>query len=186
MPTYRTLGRTGVKVSPLVLGTDNFDNPTPEAEAARLIDAALDAGINLIDTANSYRTGESERIIGRALKANGRRDQVLKVVEDQQQALRAQKVQEHLLPGSGVPAIGALAEPECAQDGGRELGHIGDGGERHKTDAVGKLCAVGGAAGRGHDQMRLPHAAHARHCDQALRRRAEQGLKHRQFPGAPD
>lgn len=77
MFTYRTLGRTGVKVSPLVLGTDNFDNPTPEDEAARIIDAALDAGINLIDTSNSYRTGESERIIGRALKANGRRDQVL-------------------------------------------------------------------------------------------------------------
>ena len=77
MLSYRTLGRTGVKVSPLVLGTDNFANPTPEDEAARLIDAALDAGINLIDTSNSYRTGESERIIGRALKANGRRDQVL-------------------------------------------------------------------------------------------------------------
>ena len=77
MLSYRTLGRTGVKVSPLVLGTDNFANPTPEDEAARLIDAALDAGINLIDTSNSYRTGESERIIGRALRANGRRDQVL-------------------------------------------------------------------------------------------------------------
>ncbi|MEZ4555130.1 MAG: aldo/keto reductase [Caldilineaceae bacterium] len=49
-----------------MLGTDNFANPTPEDEAARLIDAALDAGINLIDTSNSYRTGESERIIGRA------------------------------------------------------------------------------------------------------------------------
>ena len=74
---YRLLGRTGVRVSPLVLGTDNFDNPTPEAEAARIIDTALDAGINLIDTANSYRAGISEAMIGRALAANGRRDEVL-------------------------------------------------------------------------------------------------------------
>ena len=74
---YRPLGRTGVQLSPLVLGTDNFANPTPEAEAARMIDVALDAGINLIDTANSYRQGESERIIGRALKASGRRHETL-------------------------------------------------------------------------------------------------------------
>ncbi len=74
---YRKLGRTGVLVSPLVLGTDNFDNPTPEHEASRIVDAALDAGINLIDTSNSYRQGESERIVGRALMANGRRDAVL-------------------------------------------------------------------------------------------------------------
>ncbi len=74
---YRTLGRTGVKLSPLVLGTDNFANPTPETDAARMIDVALDAGINLLDTSNSYRQGECEEIIGRALKANGRRDETL-------------------------------------------------------------------------------------------------------------
>ncbi len=74
---YRTLGRTGVKLSPLVLGTDNFANPTPAADAARMIDVALDAGINLLDTSNSYRQGECEEIIGRALKVNGRRDETL-------------------------------------------------------------------------------------------------------------
>lgn len=74
---YRSLGRTGVKVSPLALGTDNFANPTPEAEARRMVDLAIEAGINLFDTANSYSAGESERILGRALKANGQRDQVL-------------------------------------------------------------------------------------------------------------
>ena len=74
---YRILGRTGVKVAPLCLGSDNFANPTPEAESAAIIERALDAGINLIDTSNSYAKGESERIIGRALKAGGRRDQVL-------------------------------------------------------------------------------------------------------------
>jgi len=74
---YRILGRTGVKVAPLCLGTDNFANPTPEAEAIDIIDRGLDAGINLIDTSNSYVKGESERIIGQALAANGRRDQVI-------------------------------------------------------------------------------------------------------------
>ena len=74
---YRILGRTGVKVAPLALGTDNFANPTPEEEATRIMDRALDAGINLIDSANSYSGGESERIIGRYLNKSGRRDQVI-------------------------------------------------------------------------------------------------------------
>jgi aryl-alcohol dehydrogenase-like predicted oxidoreductase len=74
---YRTLGRTGVKVSALALGTDNFANPTPEAESIEIINRALAAGINLIDTSNSYAKGESERIIGRALAENGRRDEVI-------------------------------------------------------------------------------------------------------------
>lgn len=74
---YRVLGRTGVKVSPLCLGTDNFANPTPAEEAKRIIDRALEAGINFLDTSNSYAAGESERIIGRALAENGRRNQVI-------------------------------------------------------------------------------------------------------------
>ena len=74
---YRRLGRTGLKVSPVCLGTDNFANPTPEDESARIIDCAIDNGINLIDTSNSYADGECENIIGRALKANGRRDNVI-------------------------------------------------------------------------------------------------------------
>ncbi len=77
MMEYKNLGSTGVKISPLVLGTDNFANPTPEKEARSIINIALDAGINLIDTSNSYAKGESERIIGRTLRENGRRDQVL-------------------------------------------------------------------------------------------------------------
>lgn len=74
---YRTLGRTGVKVSPLCLGTDNFANPTPEAESMRIINRALEAGINLIDTSNSYAQGECERIVGKALAENGRRQQTI-------------------------------------------------------------------------------------------------------------
>lgn len=74
---YRLFGRTGVKVSPLCLGTDNFANPTPEAEAIQIVNRALEAGINLIDTSNSYAAGESERIVGRALAENGRRQQTI-------------------------------------------------------------------------------------------------------------
>ena len=74
---YRALGRTGVQVSCLVLGTDNFANPTPEAECAAIIHAALDGGINLIDTSNSYAKGEAENIIGRTFKASGRRHEAL-------------------------------------------------------------------------------------------------------------
>lgn len=73
----RPLGPTGLEVSALVLGTDNFANPTPEPECAAIIARALDGGIMLLDTSNSYAAGESERIIGRALKASGRRHDVL-------------------------------------------------------------------------------------------------------------
>ncbi len=74
---YRTLGRTGVRIAPLALGTDNFANPLPEADAVMILNRALDAGINLIDSSNNYAGGESERIIGRALAQNGRREQVI-------------------------------------------------------------------------------------------------------------
>ena len=74
---YRSLGRTGVNVSSLCLGTDNFADPTPEKEAALILDMALDAGINLIDTGDVYADGEGEKIIGRAIKANKRRHQTI-------------------------------------------------------------------------------------------------------------
>jgi 1-deoxyxylulose-5-phosphate synthase len=69
---HRLLGRTGVWVSPLCLGTLNFGGATGEADPIRIIHAALDAGINLIDTADSYNGGETERVVGRALA--GRRE----------------------------------------------------------------------------------------------------------------
>jgi aryl-alcohol dehydrogenase-like predicted oxidoreductase len=72
---YRTLGKAGVRVSPLCLGTMMFGGPTEEGESIRIIHRALDAGINFIDTANVYNGGESERIVGRALE--GRRDGVV-------------------------------------------------------------------------------------------------------------
>ena len=73
----RNLGRTGIKVSPLCLGAMMFGawgNPDHE-DAVRIIHAALDNGINFIDTADVYGQGESEEIVGKALK--GRRDDVV-------------------------------------------------------------------------------------------------------------
>ena len=67
---YRTLGRAGVKVSPLCLGTMMFGGPTNEKDSIRIIHTALDAGINFMDTANVYNAGESERIIGKAVREN--------------------------------------------------------------------------------------------------------------------
>lgn len=74
---YRQLGRTGVKVSPLCLGTMMFGQRgnADHADCARIIHRALDAGINFVDTANVYSSGESEEIVGEALK--GRRDSVV-------------------------------------------------------------------------------------------------------------
>ena len=72
---YRLLGRTGVRVSPLCLGALNFGAGTDEAEATRIVHAALDRGVNFMDTANVYNEGRSEQILGRAL--GGRRDRVV-------------------------------------------------------------------------------------------------------------
>ena len=74
---YRVLGRSGVKVAPLGLGTGNFADPTPEDESIRILNRAVAAGINLIDTANSYTNGESERFIGRAFAQGLRRHEVI-------------------------------------------------------------------------------------------------------------
>ncbi|HEY7779808.1 MAG TPA: aldo/keto reductase [Ktedonobacterales bacterium] len=74
---YRNLGRAGVRVSPLCLGTMMFGarGNADHADAIRIIHRALDAGINFVDTANVYSNGESEEIVGKALK--GRRDAVV-------------------------------------------------------------------------------------------------------------
>jgi 1-deoxyxylulose-5-phosphate synthase len=74
---YRSLGRTGVMVSPLCLGAMNFGGPTAEEESIAIINRALDGGFNFIDTANVYNAGESERIVGKALAQNGKRDQIV-------------------------------------------------------------------------------------------------------------
>lgn len=74
---YRNLGRSGVKVSPLCVGTMTWGGATDEQEAFRITDEAIDAGINFIDTANCYTGGDSERIVGQALDRNGNRERVV-------------------------------------------------------------------------------------------------------------
>lgn len=74
---YRPLGRTGVMVSSLCLGVMNFGGPTNPEDSIAMIDRALDAGINFIDTANVYNAGQSEIVLGNALKANGKRDSIV-------------------------------------------------------------------------------------------------------------
>ena len=74
---YRRLGRSGLTISSLVLGTMNFGNPTSKEEAIQIIDRATEAGINLFDCADAYADGESERILGQAFKQNGKRKDVL-------------------------------------------------------------------------------------------------------------
>jgi aryl-alcohol dehydrogenase-like predicted oxidoreductase len=74
---YRNLGRTGIKVSPYALGAMMFGavGNADHDESIKIIHKALDAGINFIDTADFYSHGESEEIVGKALK--GRRDDVV-------------------------------------------------------------------------------------------------------------
>ncbi|MGO4345324.1 aldo/keto reductase [Paenibacillus sp. MCAF9] len=72
---YRKLGRTGLQVSEVSLGTMAFGRWIDEEASAAILDAALDHGINLVDTANVYGEGESERILGNLLKE--RRHQIV-------------------------------------------------------------------------------------------------------------
>src|SRR5512146_2614322 len=74
---YRMLGRSGLLVSPLCLGAMNFGGPTSEGDSFAIMRKAVDGGINFFDTANVYNRGESERIVGKFLKENNLREQVV-------------------------------------------------------------------------------------------------------------
>ncbi|SDE02274.1 aldo/keto reductase [Glycomyces harbinensis] len=94
---YRTLGRTGIKVSPFALGAMMFGpvgNPDHD-DSVKIIHKALDAGINFIDTADMYSGGESEEIVGKALK--GRRDDVVLATKA--------RFPVDFNPGSTAPAV---------------------------------------------------------------------------------
>ena len=67
---YRSVGTSGLMVSPICLGTMNFGERTDLAEASRIVASARDAGINFIDTADMYAQGESERIVGELIAAD--------------------------------------------------------------------------------------------------------------------
>ena len=70
---YVKLGRTGVDVSPVCLGTMMFGGPADEADSIHIIHKAIDQGINFIDTANMYNAGRSEEITGKAIADRRRR-----------------------------------------------------------------------------------------------------------------
>lgn len=72
---YRKLGTSGLEVSAIGIGGTNFGKRCDEAETARILDAALDRGVNFVDTANFYSAGKSEEFVGKALK--GKRDGVV-------------------------------------------------------------------------------------------------------------
>ena len=84
---YRNLGRAGVRIGPLALGAMNFVELTDESTSFKIMDMALDAGINFFDTADVYGGpqrpdmekgyGTSEEIIGRWLAQGGRRDRIV-------------------------------------------------------------------------------------------------------------
>jgi len=72
---YRNLGKSGLKVSRICLGTNNFGGQISEEASIKIVYRALDCGINVVDTADVYTGGKSEEIIGKAVK--GRRDEVI-------------------------------------------------------------------------------------------------------------
>lgn len=71
---YRSVGRAGCMVSPLRPGTMLFGGDTPADEAYDIVDRAIDAGNNVIDTANVYHNHACEQVLGQALKRNGERE----------------------------------------------------------------------------------------------------------------
>jgi len=74
---YRSLGRTGMQVSTLCLGCMMFGGKTGPEDSYAIIDRAIDAGVNFLDTANVYSRGRSEEVTGEALKHNGKRHQIV-------------------------------------------------------------------------------------------------------------
>jgi aryl-alcohol dehydrogenase (NADP+) len=70
---YAPLGSSGMRVSPICLGTMMFGAQTSEADSKKIIDHAAESGINFIDTANVYANGASETVLGNVLKATRNR-----------------------------------------------------------------------------------------------------------------
>lgn len=79
---YRLLGRTGVRVSPVCLGTMMFGGPTNEDDSIEIMHKAFDLGINFVDTANMYNAGESERVVGNGIA--GRREHIVLATKGRQ------------------------------------------------------------------------------------------------------
>ena len=69
---YRRMGRSGLKVSEICLGTMTFGHGADEAESGRIGAACVDAGVNFLDTANTYNAGVSENMVGHNLGERGK------------------------------------------------------------------------------------------------------------------
>ena len=176
---YRTLGRTGIKVSPYGLGTLMFatsiGNPDPD-DSIRVIHRALDAGINLVDTADAY--GDSEEIVGKALK--GRRDSVvlatkfsrpmgddpnrqgtsrrwiMTAVEESLRRLQTDHIDlyqvQRLDPTTDIEeTLSALSRPDPQREGARDR-LVDDARLRHRRGPMGRRASRSGA---------VPHRAAA-------------------------
>ncbi len=74
---YRSLGRTGVQVSPICLGCWMFGGKASREESAAIIDQSIDMGVNFLDTANAYQRGLSEEYVGETLSKNGKRQRIV-------------------------------------------------------------------------------------------------------------
>jgi aryl-alcohol dehydrogenase-like predicted oxidoreductase len=112
---YKTMGRTGLKVSEVCLGTMIFGDQVEEPEAIRIIETALDAGVNFFDTADYYVGGRSEEITGKALR--GRRDS----------AVLATKVAVRAGPGPNDAGLSRTHVMQAIEGSLRRLGtdHVG-------------------------------------------------------------
>jgi aryl-alcohol dehydrogenase-like predicted oxidoreductase len=109
---YRFLGRTGLRVSPLCLGTMNFGPQTDEATSHGIMDSALEAGINFFDTANVYGATETEQIIGRWFAQGGGR---------REKTVLATKVYNGRDPWPNTSKLSALAIRQACEDSLRRL-----------------------------------------------------------------
>jgi aryl-alcohol dehydrogenase-like predicted oxidoreductase len=107
---YRRMGRAGLKVSEICLGTMTFGHGTDEPEAQRIVGTALDAGVMFFDTANGYNGGASETMLGQALGTR-RRDAVI-----------ATKVFNPMGPGPNDSGMSRLHIKQAVEDSLRRLG----------------------------------------------------------------
>jgi aryl-alcohol dehydrogenase-like predicted oxidoreductase len=106
---YRRMGRSGLKVSEICLGTMTFGHGADEAEAGRIVDACLDAGVNFFDCANTYNAGVSETMLGNILRGKRR------------QAVIASKVFNPTGPGPNDSGHSRLHIMQAVEDSLRRL-----------------------------------------------------------------
>jgi aryl-alcohol dehydrogenase-like predicted oxidoreductase len=107
---YRRLGRSGLKVSEICLGTMTFGHGTDPTEAERIVQASLDAGVTFFDTADGYSGGASETMLGRAIGAR-RREVVI-----------ATKVFNAMGPGPNDSGMSRVHIMNAVEDSLRRLG----------------------------------------------------------------